>query len=207
VDNGLIADYADLYYLKKEDLVELERMGEKSSQNLIDAIEKSKDNSLAQLIYGIGIRFVGSKAARLLSENFRSLEALKTATQEQLSEIHEIGDVMAESVVNFFRDENNLRVLKKLEEAGVRTEAREPEDQGEKILADKTFVVTGTLANYSRREIKELIQSLGGRVTGSISKKTDYLIVGENPGSKYDKAQKLGIVILNESEFEKLILP
>lgn len=206
VDNGLITDYADLYYLKKEQLIELERMGEKSSQNLIDAIEKSKDNSLNQLIYGLGIRFVGSKAARLLSENFPSLEALKTATQEELSQIHDIGEVMAESVIIFFRDENNLKVLKKLEAAGVRTKAKQQDDHVEKILTDKTFVITGTLANYSRRAIKELIQTLGGRVTGSVSKKTDYLIVGENPGSKYDKAQKLGIIILNESEFEKLIL-
>ena len=204
VDKGLVKDVADLYYLRKEDLVNLERMGEKSAQNLLDAIERSKDRELSRLIFGLGIHFVGERAAEILAERFRSMDALMKATFDELIEIPDIGEKTAQSVVQFFSQEENLRVIEKLRKAGVRMEEERVEEK-ELPLAGKTFVFTGALSSMTREEASEIVKKLGGRVTSSVSRKTDYVVVGESPGSKYQKALQLGVTILSEEEFLKLI--
>ncbi|MCR4420238.1 MAG: NAD-dependent DNA ligase LigA [Clostridia bacterium] len=206
LEAGLIGDAGDLYYLHQryDDLVKLERFGPQSAKNLLSAIEKSKQNRLSQLIFGLGIRYVGGRAAQVLSRHFGSLERLIQATEEELVQVPEIGPKIASSVVEFFRQEGNLRVLEKIVRAGVNTrELRE--EQGTGPLAGRTFVLTGTLASFTRKEAQELIESLGGRVTGSVSRNTDYVVVGENPGSKYDRAVALGITLLDEAAFKDLI--
>lgn len=203
LDNELIGDVGDLYYLKKEELMNLERMGEKSSQNVIDALEKSKNNSLAQLLFGLGIRHVGSRVGQVLAQNYQDIEAITQVSEDELSEINEIGPKIAQSIVTYFQQEQNLKIIDKLREAGVNLESQT--SNVKKILEGKKIVVTGTLQEFTRKEAKEAITSLGGRVTSSVSKNTDYVVVGDNPGSKYDKAQELGVTILNESEFKELI--
>ncbi|WP_018249230.1 NAD-dependent DNA ligase LigA [Orenia marismortui] len=203
LDNDLIQDVADLYYLKKEELMNLDRMGEKSSQNVIAALEKSKDNSLAQLIFGLGIRHVGSRVGQVLAQNYKDIDAIAQADEEELSAINEIGPKIAQSIVSYFDQEQNLNIIKKLKEAGVNLESQT--SNIEKTLEAKKIVVTGKLEDFTRKEAKTAITNLGGRVTSSVSKNTDYLVVGENPGSKYDKAQEIGVSILNEAEFKDLI--
>lgn len=204
VDKGLVKDVADLYSLKLEDLAALERMAEKSAQNLLDEIEASKKNSLARLIYALGIQFVGERTAQLLAEHFSSLEELAAAKEEQLIEVPEVGPKVAASIAEFFSEPANLKLIKKLNKAGVHPTAEKRKVKSDK-LAGKSFVFTGGLANRSREEAGEIVQQHGGKVSGSVSKKTDYAVVGTDPGSKYDKAKELGVTILTESEFEKLI--
>ncbi|MGB9802226.1 NAD-dependent DNA ligase LigA, partial [Desulfofundulus sp.] len=201
---GLVRDPADLYTLRLEDLVPLERMGKKSAQNLLEAIEKSKSNPLYRLIFALGIRHVGERAARILARRFGSLDRLSRATYEELVAIPEIGPRIAESVTTFFTQEQNRRVLEKLVSAGVNTR-EEAEEPGDKPLAGKVFVLTGSLAHFTRQEAQKLIESLGGRVSSSVSRKTDYVVVGEDPGSKYDRALALGIPILREEDFRRLV--
>ena len=203
VDKKLVKDYADLCYLEFKDLKKLERFADKSAQNIIDAIEKSKSNDLNRLIFGLGIRHVGQKAAWTLARKFGSLDKLAKQEMEKLTAINEIGPVMAESIFHFFKNKKNLDVLKKLEKAHVRTEM--PKSTKKAVLEGKTFVVTGALKTYTRQSIEELIRDLGGNASSSVSENTDYLILGEEPGSKLQKAKKLGIKLIDESEFKKII--
>ncbi|WP_031515525.1 NAD-dependent DNA ligase LigA [Desulfofalx alkaliphila] len=202
---GLISDAADLYSLKFEDLIELERFGEKSAQNLLNAIEDSKERPLSRLIFALGIRHVGQTAAKKLAEHFGSLDGLARATEEELLAVYEVGPKMAESIVKWFAQENNIKLLNKLIFAGVNTAHEETSKTSDESLAGKTFVLTGTLADFTRRQAKAAIEARGGKVTSSVSKKTDFVVVGENPGSKYEKAQSLGIEILTEEKFKKLV--
>jgi DNA ligase (NAD+) len=204
VDKGLVKDVADLYSLKLEELASLERMAEKSAQNLLDEIEASKKNSLARLIYALGIQFVGERTAQLLAEHFSSLEELAAAKEEQLIEVPEVGPKVAASIAEFFSEPANLKLIKKLHKAGVHPTAEKRKIKSDKF-AGKSFVFTGGLANRSREETGEIVRQHGGKVSGSVSKKTDYVVVGTDPGSKYDKAKELGVSILSEQEFEKLL--
>jgi len=204
LSNGLIGDPADLYTLHYDELASLERLGTKSARNLLGAIEKSKGASLSRLIFALGIRHVGERAAKILAGRYGSLDRLMSATLEELVNIPEIGPKIAGSIVDFFANGQNKMVIEKLVEAGVNTRA-ERESQGGGLLDGKIFVITGTLEEFSRQQAQDLVESLGGKVTSSVSRNTSYVVVGENPGSKYDKALALGITILNENEFEKIV--
>jgi DNA ligase (NAD+) len=201
--SGLVKDVADLYRLTKEQLLSLERMGEKSATNLLTAIEASKSNSLEKLLFGLGIRHVGEKAAHILSEEFGTMDEIAKADAERLTSIHEIGDKVADAVITFFNNEDVLEVLGKLKAYGVnmnykgRTRQELPTDGP---FAGKTVVLTGKLSVLSRNEAKERIEALGGKVSGSVSKKTDLVIAGEEAGSKLAKAEELGITVWNETE-------
>jgi DNA ligase (NAD+) len=197
VDRGLVRDLADLYHLTVSELAELERFADKSAQNLVNAIQGSKGRGLARLLNGLGIRLVGERAAHLLASRFGSLERLERASVEELSAVHGVGPQIAESVTKFFADETNHRVLRRFAKAGVDTTEGSGDD-GPRPLEGKTFVLTGTLPALTREEARELIERGGGRVTGSVSRKTDYVVVGESPGSKADDAQRLGVKILDE---------
>jgi len=204
VDKGLVKDVADLYALKEDAVAGLERMAEKSAQNLLEEIEASKKNSLARLIYALGIQFVGERTGQLLAEHFSSLEELAAAKEEELVEVPEVGPKVAASIVEFFSEAANRQLIKKLHKAGVHPTAEKRKVKSDKF-AGKSFVFTGGLANRSREEAGEIVQQHGGKVSGSVSKKTDYVVVGTDPGSKYDKAKDLGVPILTEEEFEKLL--
>ncbi|KFD41179.1 NAD-dependent DNA ligase LigA [Peptococcaceae bacterium SCADC1_2_3] len=202
----LISDVADLYYLKFDDLVSLERMGPKSAQNLLAAIEKSKSNPLKRLVFALGIIHVGERASGILAERFGSMECLMKASFEELVTIPEIGPKIASSITAFFDLEQNRRLIAKLARSGVKM-GEEPTEKEEEVkpLLNKTFVVTGTLKNFTRDQVQEIIHKLGGRVTSGVSKNIDYILVGEEPGSKYTKALTLGIPVLREDEFLNLI--
>jgi len=204
VDAGLVRDYADLYSLKKDELAALERMGEKSAANLVNGIEASKTRELRRLLFGLGILHVGERAARLLAENFDSMDAIAAADAERLMTVHEIGPKIAESVVRFFANERTKDVLARMKAAGVNMQSEKTQTEANPNFTGKTFVVTGTMKNYSRTDIENLIKTLGGRASGSVSKKTDYVVAGEEAGSKLSKARQLGVRVLSEEEFEKL---
>lgn len=202
----LIEDVADLYKLTYEQLIQLERMGEKSVNNLLSAIEASKQNSLERLLFGLGIRHVGAKAAKTLAQTFENMEALQNATLEDLIAINEIGEKMADSVVTYFDQEEADELIAELKEYGVNLEYKGPKpviaEESDSVFAGKTVVLTGKLEKLSRNEAKEKIEALGGKVSGSVSKKTDYVIAGEDAGSKLTKAGELGVTVWDE---EKLI--
>jgi DNA ligase (NAD+) len=203
---GLVQDPADLYYLTKEQLVGLERMAEKSAENVIDAIATSKERSLGRLVFALGIRHVGSEMAAVLAQQFGSLDALAQASEEELVAVPAVGPKIAESVHEFFRDESNRRVIEKLRRAGVRTEAPlAAAAPREGPLSGLAFVVTGTLSRWSRHEAENLIRSLGGSAGSSVTKKTDYVVAGESPGSKLRKAEQYGVPVLNEGAFVKFL--
>ncbi len=204
VDKGLVKDYADLYELKLDQVAELDRMAEKSAQNLIDEIAASKNNSLARLIYALGMRFVGERTGQLLADHFASLPKLAEATVEELEEVAEVGPKVAQSIADFFSEQANRKLIQRLKEEGLKmTENRAaPEDTR---FAGKTFVFTGALARRSRDEGGAEVARHSGKVVSSVSKLTDYVVVGADPGSKYDKARSLGVTILNEDEFEDLL--
>src|SRR5580658_1176461 len=204
VAKGLVKDVADLYTLKLDTLIDLERFAEKSAQNLLDEIEASKKASLARLIYALGIRMIGERTGQLLAAHFSSLDELAEATEEQLLEVGEVGPKVAASIAEFFSEQANQRIIKKLDKAGVRPTTEKRIFKSQKF-AGKSFVFTGGLANRSREAAAELVQQHGGKISSSVSKKTDYVVVGTDPGSKYDKAKELGVSILTESEFEKLL--
>jgi DNA ligase (NAD+) len=204
VEKGMVKDVADLYSLKVQEVAELERMAEKSAQNLIDEIQGSKKQPLARLIYALGIQFVGERTGQLLSEQFSSVEELAGATTEELENVPEVGPKVASSITEFFSEPANRNVIKRLNKAGVRPTAEKRVVKSQK-LAGKSFVFTGGLANRSREEAGVLVQQHGGKLSSSVSKKTDYVVVGTDPGSKHDKAKELGVAILTEGEFEKLI--
>lgn len=209
-DAGLIKSIADLYRLKKEDLLPLERMGEKSVQNLLTAIEASKQNSLEKLIFGLGIRHIGEKAASLLAKNFKTMDALKNATFDELVAIDEIGEKMAESVVKFFKEEKVVQLIEQLERLGINMTYLKDEPEGQSIaaqavFANKTVVLTGKLEHFTRNEAKAIIEANGGKVTGSVSKNTDLVIAGEKAGSKLKQAEKLNILVWDEEKFIEVI--
>jgi len=202
LDEGLIRNANDIFKLKKGDLIPLERFAEKSSQNLIDAIQKAKKIPLARFIYALGIRHVGEETANILAMRFGSIENLEKATLEELKEIPDIGEIVAESIYKWFKDKTNLKFIKELLEAGVKII---PPKKIKMKLKGKSFVFTGTLKSMTRDEASEKVRLLGGDVSSSVSKNTDYVVVGENPGSKYKKAKKLKVKIINEKEFLRLI--
>ena len=199
---GYIANVADLYLLQVEQLVELERMGEKSATNLVEALEKSKDNSLERLLFGLGIRHVGEKAAKILAAEYETMDALMKADVADLTNIHEIGDKMAESIVAYFANEEVQTLIARLKDVGVNMVYKGKKvvvEAGANPFAGKTIVLTGKLAQLTRNEAKAKIEELGGTVAGSVSKKTDLVIAGEDAGSKLEKAQSLGIEIWDEN--------
>lgn len=204
VRRGLVRSYADLYRLKMEDLLQLERMGKKSSENLLRAIQASKNRGLARLLNALAIRHVGTRVASVLADHFRSMEALMKASVDQLSAIPEIGPIIAQSVYDYLHSPFGRQTIEELRQVGVRME-QTAEAPASARLQGKTFVVTGTLKKYTRDQIHQLIQRHGGRPTSSVSKNTDYLIVGAEPGSKLTKAQQLGVKIITEEEFEKML--
>ncbi len=204
VEKNLVSNYADLYYLKQSDIEELERMGEKSAENLLKGIEDSKKRPFDRVIFSLGIPFVGTYNAKLIANEFSSIDKLKRATCEELLEIKGIGENTATSVVSFFNNKKNLAVMERLREAGVSMEGKARE--GAKLpFSGKKFVFTGELEKYTRREAQDLVESLGARAVNSVSKNTDYVVVGENPGSKFKDAKKLGVKVIGEREFLKLI--
>ncbi len=204
VERGLVQDIADIYRLDPATLAGLERMGEKSAANLVAAIERSKSTTLARFLYALGIREVGEATARSLARHFGDLEPLMKADREALETIPDIGPVVAEHIVNFFRQPHNREVIEKMRRAGVHWPRSRPED-GAGALAGKRFVLTGTLEHMTRDQAKERLEALGARVSGSVSGRTDYLVVGANPGSKLARARALGVRILDEDAFLKLL--
>jgi DNA ligase (NAD+) len=202
VEGGFIKDFADLYSLHKEDIKKLERMADKSAQNVINAISGSKDRPFNRLIFALGIRNVGNHTASLLASHFRDIKQLKAASVDDLRKIHEIGPVVAESISSFFKEKHNLKLIDKLDSAGINLKSSAP--KGPQPLKGKTFVFTGALSNMGRPEAEELVRSLGGMASSSVSRSTDYVVVGSDPGSKYDKAKKLGIKTIDEKEFFNL---
>ena len=205
INHGLVQDVADVYYLEREDLLNLERMADKSASNLIEAIERSKSRPLARLLAGLGIGHVGSEVAELLSRHFRAMDALMAATEEDLTAIPAIGPKIAASVVAYFRSESNRRVIDKLREAGVTLEDEARAEPAEQPLAGLRFVVTGRLRESSRSQIEGRIKELGGSVGGSVSRNTSYLVAGEDAGSKLDDARRLGVETITEEEFLGLV--
>jgi DNA ligase (NAD+) len=202
---GWVTDVADLYYLTKEKLLQVPHYAEKAAENLLAAIDASRDRPLSRLLFALGIRHVGSHVATVLARSFPSIEELKLASYEDLVSIPEVGPKIAESVVLFFKQDRNLKVLEKLEKAGVKTEEAPRRVVAAKKLEGKTFVLTGALSSFTREEATERIEALGGRISSSVSKKTDYVVVGAEPGSKYDKAKALGVKTIDEQEFKRLI--
>lgn len=199
-----IKSIGDLYRIKKEQLLDLEKFGEKKSQNLINAIEKSKDCQLDSFIYALGIPNVGKKTAKDLAKKFKNMDNLMKASFEELINIADIGDIVSKSIIDFFNSPQVIKNIEELFQLGVSPKFEEVEIK-ENLFSGKTVVVTGSLKGYSRSEIKEKLENLGAKVSSSVSKKTDYVLVGEDPGSKYDKAVSLGVKILKEEEFNKMI--
>jgi DNA ligase (NAD+) len=202
-ERGLVKNVADIYTLTKADLLSLERMGDKSAQNILDEIENSKKLPLERVIYGLGIRMVGERTAQFLAEHFGSMEALENATVEELQDVNEVGPRIAESIVEFFSIAANRKLIERLREAEL-TLTGQKRQRGTK-LAGKTFVLTGTLATLTRDEAKKVIEDAGGKVTGSVSKKTDYVVAGTDAGSKLDKAAQLGVKVINEKGLNQLL--
>ena len=202
IDRGLVKNVADIYDLTKNDLLSLERFADKSAQNILDEIDSSKKLPLERVIYGLGIRMVGERTAQFLAEHFGAMQALENASLEELQNVSEVGPKIAESIAEFFANPANRKLVERLAKAGLTFQGQRKE-RGTK-LAGKTFVLTGTLAHYSRDEAKKLIEDAGGKVTGSVSKKTDYVVAGADAGSKLDKAKELGVAVIDEKEMEQL---
>lgn len=204
IERGLIKSVADLYYLKKEDVKELDKMGEKSAENLEEAIEKSKERDLSNLIYALGIRQVGASAGKSLAKHFKTLDAFMSAREEELSAINDIGPITAKNIISYMDESQNIENIERLKKAGVNVESLE-EESGDDRFSGKTFVLTGTLPTYTRDEASVIIERLGGKVSGSVSKKTSYVLYGEEAGSKLAKAKELGITLITEEEFNEMI--
>ncbi len=207
VERGMVKDPSDFYSLRKEQLLSLDKIAEKSAQNLLDAIERSKRTTLSKFIYALGIRHVGEHVAEILSRHFQSIDALAQASKEELESIPEIGPEIADSIISFFQDPQNTALVDRLLEAGIRPEPPPGPAQEASLLPlkGKSFVLTGTLKGMTRSQAKERIKALGGSVASSVSSKTDYLVVGESPGSKLQKAKELGVEILDEDSFLKML--
>lgn len=207
-NNNLINDVSDIYYLKdkKEEIMSLEKMGRKSTENILDAIEKSKSNDLNKLIFGLGIPLIGQRGATLIANKYKVIDNIIEAKEEDLSQISEIGEKMAYEIVRYFKNKDHIAIINSLKAAGVNTKKIDDDsDNTSGVFKDKTFVLTGTLTGYTRNDIKDIIEKMGGKVSSSVSAKTDYVLAGESPGSKYDKAQELNIKIINEEEFNNLM--
>jgi DNA ligase (NAD+) len=204
VGKGLVKDFADIYTLRKEDLLNLELFKDKKADNLLKAIEKSKQQPLSRLLYGLGIRHVGEKAAYLLAQKFKILDALREAKKEDFDAIYEVGLVMAESIVGFFKQEGTKILIKKIKAAGLNPEEKVTFVK-KSAFGGKTVVFTGELESFSRAQAESLIRELGGNAASAVSKNTDFVVAGDNPGSKYDKAKKLGVKIINEQQFSRMI--
>ncbi len=204
VDRGLVRDYGDIYYLRKEELLRLERMGEKSVENLLNAIELSKSRAFHRLVFALGVRYVGARVAKILARHFPSMDRLIGAKFDELVSIEEIGEVIAKSVVDFFHRDTNLKVIEKLRRAGVRMTGEVQEEEN-LPLQGEIVVFTGALKHFTRDEAQALVERLGGRATSSVSRKTTLVVVGENPGSKYRKALDMGVKVITEDEFLNLI--
>jgi DNA ligase (NAD+) len=202
-ERGLVRNVADLYRLTKDDLLQLERMGDKSAENVLAEIKASRSLPLERVIYGLGIRFVGERTAQFLAEHFGSLDAIMGAGTEELEEVNEVGPRIAESIAEFFAEEHNRKLVNDLRKAGL-TFTGQKKEKGTKLVG-KTFVLTGTLTRHTRDEAKKMIEDAGGRVSGSVSKKTDYVVAGNDAGSKLDKARGLGVSVIGEEELEALI--
>ncbi len=205
LEKNLISDPADLYSLQKNDLLGLERFGEKSASNLIEAIKRSRSTPLSRLLFALGIRHVGAEAARRLAEHFKSLDKIFNATKDELLEVPEVGEKIAESLLHYAGEEQNRRVIEKLRSAGLKFSLEKGPEELIQALEGETFVLTGTLSVMSRKDAEEALRKRGAKATSSVSRNTDYLVVGENPGSKYQKALELGVKILTEQEFIELL--
>jgi DNA ligase (NAD+) len=202
-DRGLVKNVADIYKLTKADLLSLERMGDKSAQNILNEIESSKKLPLERVIYGLGIRMVGERTAQFLAEHFGSMEELEKAGAEELQNVNEVGPRIAESIVEFFSIPANRKLVERLRDAGLKLTGQKKQ-RGTKP-AGKTFVLTGTLAHFTRDEAKKMIEDAGGKVTSSVSKKTDYVVAGADAGSKLDKAKELGVAVIDEKEMKNIV--
>jgi DNA ligase (NAD+) len=203
VDSGTVKSIADLYFLKKERILSLERMAEKSADNLLDAISKSRETMLDRLIFALGIRHVGEHVAKVLAGAFGSIGALQNAGQDDLLAVREVGPEIAQSIRAFFDQRANVKVIERLFKGGVKYSPVKKTEEG--ALAGRVFVFTGTLEDLSREEAKKLVEDVGARASGSVSVKTDYVVAGADPGSKYEKAKRLGVKILSEEEFRRLL--
>ena len=206
-NEGFVKSIVDLYHLEKYkfELMSMEGFGEKSITNLLDSIEASKSNSLERLLFALGIRYVGKKTAKILAMHYKELDELEKASYEELKDINDVGDIIAKSIVDYFSDENNINTINALKELGINTKYLGKEINTDSNVSGKTFVITGTLSK-PRDYYKEVLESLGAKVTESVTKKTDYVLLGDNPGSKYDKAKELGITIISEEEYEELVM-
>ena len=204
IDANLIEDVADIYYLKYEDVVKLERYAEKSAMNLIEAIDKSKENSLDKLIFGLGIRHIGKKAAKVLNENFNDIYEIMEADIEIINSLEDFGSIMAKSVVDFFEKEKTHEIIEKLQKANVNLKGNKKIMKSDKF-SGLTFVITGSFDGFTRDEITKIIEENSGKVSSSVSKKTSYLVAGEAAGSKLDKAQNLGVNIITIENLMDLI--
>ena len=206
VKMGFLKTYADIYDLKekREKLINIERLGEKSVDNLLSSIEKSKKQPFAKVLFALGIRYVGAGAAKKLADSLSDMDNLINASEEEISSIREIGPSISKSVKNFFSNPNNLHIIERLKKQGLQFSGVSKVKENT-LFSGKTFVLTGTLSGFSREEAGEKIVNLGGKVTSSVSNNTDFVLVGENPGSKINKAEKLGIKTINEKEFIKLL--
>jgi DNA ligase (NAD+) len=202
-DGGMVKNVADIYKITESDLLTLERMGKKSAQNVLKEIEASKKLPLERVIFGLGIRFVGERTAQFLSEHFGSMDTLMKASEEELQQVNEVGPRIAKSITEFFQEPKNRELVEQLRDAKLTLE-RHKKQRGTQ-LAGKTFVLTGSMARYSRDQAKKLIEDAGGRVSGSVSKKTDYVVAGEDAGSKLDKAKELGVSVIDETAMEELL--
>jgi len=207
VDNGLIKNISDLYTLTVEDVASLKKNGKKFAQNLIDAIDKSKTNDLYKLITALGIRHIGTKSAKGLIKKYKNIDEIANANLEELSMINDVGEITAKSVYEFFRQEQTIDLINKLKQSGVNTKAIQNEEDSkyDNRFEGKTFVLTGSLENYTRDQASEIIEKFGGKVSGSVSRKTSYVLAGEEAGSKLTKAQELGIAIISENEFKEMV--
>ncbi len=207
LNKGFIKSIADLYYLedKREELIGIERMGEKSVDNLLMSIGKSKQNSIGKLIFGFGIRHIGARAAKLLEDNFSSVDEIMEAGKEEIEAIDDFGEIMAESVVLFFKQEQNRELLERLGNAGVNFKSKSKNAAIDRRFENLTFVLTGALPTYSRKEASDIVESYGGKTSSSVSKNTDYVLAGEDAGSKLDKAVKLGVSVISEDQFKEMI--
>jgi DNA ligase (NAD+) len=207
VDRAIVRSLTDLYALTAEQIADLEHMGNKSAQKLLESIQASKDRGLTRVLTALGIRHVGERNARLLAEEFGNIRALMSASELRLAQIPGVGPVVAESVHGFFQSRSGSETIRNLERQGVNlTEALHPKAPASRLeFEGKTFVVTGTMAHFSRTEMEELIRRLGGKTASSVSRNTDYVVAGNNPGGKLDKAKELGVEVLSEGDFERRI--
>jgi DNA ligase (NAD+) len=205
VDGGIIRTLPDLYKLDLTALASLDRMADKSAQNIVQALEKSKNTTLPRFLFGLGIRHVGEATAKELARHFGKLDAIMDASEEQLLLVGDVGPIVAKSIRTFFEQPHNREVVEQLRACGVTWDEGEPAAQAPKPLAGKTFVITGTLPTLSRDEAKDLLEAAGAKVAGSVSKKTDYLVAGAEAGSKLVKAQELGVAVLDESQMLELL--